>query len=156
MKIVRTLWILAAATLASGALVAQTSPADHAAHHPPGQAAGDNARPAPSSAPPTAKELEESALAMHAQMARIQASKSASERKSLLEQHMLTMHHHLDMMKRMMGTPVGAAAEGATGSPQTGMMNCRQMMGGDMTMMQDMMTQMQQHLQAEGAPSPQK
>jgi hypothetical protein len=93
---------------------------------------------------------------MRAQMARIQASKSASERKSLLEQHMETMHHHLEMMNRMMGTPAGAAAEGATGSPQAAMMNCRQMMGGEMTMMQDMMKQMQQHLQAEGAPSPQK
>lgn len=149
MKMIRTMLILAAGAFAGNAAIAQTDPADHAAHHPQTPEASAKAPAAPAGPSPTAKSLEDSVQSMQAQMAKIQASKDPVERKALLEQHMQAMNQHFEMMKSVMGKSMGVAEAGAKGIP-SGMMSCGQMMGGDMDMMQKMMGQMQQHLDAEG------
>lgn len=147
MKMLRSLLVCAVAALAGEMVFAQTTPADHAAHHPQGPEASAKAPAAPAVPSPTAKSLEDSMKAMQAQMTKIQASKNPAERKALLDQHMQAMHQHFEMMMSVMGKSMGAAESGVK-SNSSGAMNCGQMMGGDMDMMQKMMGQMQQHLDA--------
>lgn len=140
-------WVVVAVAIAGCASVAQVTPEDHAAHHPP--VAGESGKPdAAPAAPPVASEMQASMKTMQQQMEKIRASRNPAERQALLKQHMEAMQRHMELMKSMMGAPATAAGAAGKGGMQGAAMGCNSMMGG-MDMMHSMMRQMQQHIEAE-------
>jgi hypothetical protein len=148
-------WAAIAVAMATCAVASAAQPVDeHAGHHPP--EADQAAKPGASTAAPAmAGGMQSSLKAMQDQMAKIQASKDPAERQALLKQHMESMQRHMEMMKSMMGKDSAGGVGAKQGGMQAGGMNCGAMMGGG-DMMQSMMQQMQQHLEAQGRTSPLK
>lgn len=130
---------------------AQTREAEHAAHHPAGSVSVATSSPSESTQTESImmRQMQDSMKTMQQQMAAINATKDPSKRKALLAQHMHAMHEHMGMMRSMMKTTM--MANKGDGTKAVGMMNCGKMMNGDNDMMQMMMNQMQQHMNAVDA-----
>ena len=79
-------------------------------------------------------------------MAKINASKNPADRQQLLKEHSKAMHDQMDMMRKM-----GAGQTGMMGSD---MMKSHQAMMGRVDMMEMMMGQMMQHMDAMPEPKP--
>lgn len=87
--------IVLSSALAAGAVFAQTTPAEHAQHHPEGQAAS-----APAASMPMMAERMKN---MQEQMRKIDETKSPAERKRLMDEHMKAMQQGMSMMSIMGG-----------------------------------------------------
>ena len=85
--------IVLSSALAAGAVFAQTTPAEHAQHHPEGQAAS-----APAASMPMMAERMKN---MQEQMRKIDETKSPAERKRLMDEHMKAMQQGMSMMSIM-------------------------------------------------------
>ena len=120
--------IVLSTALAAGSAFAQTTPAEHAQHHPEGQAAS-----APAASMPM---MAEHMKKMQDQMRKIHEAKSPVERKRLMDEHMKAMQQGMSMMGGM---------SGMSGTSPVGPGQRMQMMEQRMDMMQKMMEQMMQH-----------
>jgi hypothetical protein len=100
----------------------------HAAHHPPGDAAGPASG---SSAPGHMDAMMKSMQEMHD---KLQAAKTPEERAALMNEHMKLMHDGMAMMGRMRGGKGGMGMGGMPISPEA--------MGRRMDMMEMMMQMM--------------
>lgn len=120
--------VLSTALAAAGTVFAQTTPAEHAQHHPEGQAAS-----APAASMPM---MAEHMKMMQEQMRKIHEAKNPTQRKRLIDEHMKAMQQGMSMMSGMGG--MGGASPAEPGQRM-------QMMEQRMDMMQKMMEQMMQH-----------
>ena len=132
--------LLGCVLLLSQALAFAQATDEHATHHA-------DSNPAPSAAPsnpaPTMQQMQSGMKDMQELMNKISTTKDPAERQKLLDQHMQAMQTQMDMMSRMMSSPMMSGHDSGA-APGTAM-NCQQMMGGDMSMMNSMMDQMKQH-----------
>lgn len=139
---------LVALLVCSPGFAAQAPADEHAGHHP--EAAATAAPPAPATPAPAAGKgapsmqgmpgMQDNMKRMQDLMARINASKSPSERQQLMKEHSKAMHDQMDMMRKM-----GAGQMGMMGGD---MMKNHQAMMGRVDMMEMMMGQMMQHMDA--------
>lgn len=161
---------------ASASAMAQTTPEEHAAHHP-AQQSSPAGKPATTSSDEAKaiKEMQNGAAAMQALMDQIKESKNPAVRKKLLEQHRQMMLKQAQAMERMncgkgMSGGMSRAGQGAkggqggsTGTSQMGqqgglmsedMMQCHKMMEARLNMTaalmeQLMLEQMMEHVKSE-------
>jgi hypothetical protein len=143
----KRLIIALACCMAVGTANAQTTPENHAAHHPP---AGETS---PAVAPEPAQ-MQQRLHEMQGLMDQIEKTRDSKERQRLLKQHREAMHTQLAAMKQMqgkmgMGMKAGAGMRGKPSGPMDGMMECHEKMHGHMGMLLELMDQMLRHDAAE-------
>ena len=135
--------------------LAQTTPDEHASHHPagappPGAAAAQPSAPGMGMGPSAMPRMQDNMKKMQDLMAKIHASNDVAERRQLLEQHSKAMQEQMEMMHGM-----GRGAGGMQGASPTDegmmkkMMMNHQSMQDRMDMMEQMMGQMLQHQDAQ-------
>jgi hypothetical protein len=140
---------LVALIVCSPTFSAQPTADEHAAHHPDA-ATAPATPPAPPAAAgksaPSMQGMQDNMKRMQDLMAKINASKTPAERQQLLKEHSKAMHDQMDMMHKM-----GAGQAGMMGGD---MMKSHQAMVGRVDMMETMMNQMMQHMDAMQDPKP--
>ncbi|HET9473538.1 MAG TPA: hypothetical protein VFO82_06570, partial [Steroidobacteraceae bacterium] len=126
--------------------VAQVTPEEHAAHHPPAVATAES----------TPADMHQHMKDMQTLMEKIEKTKDPAERRRLLDQHRKAMREQLHSMMQNdkgmkmgmgMGTGMGMGM-GKSGS----MMECHEHMRGQMDMMMGMMDQLMRHEDAQRSP----
>jgi hypothetical protein len=146
-------------------IVFSQAPADeHAGHHPPGDttpATPPESRPSTQAVGPAGMpQMQDKMKTMQELMLKVRASKDPAERQQLLQQHSKAMQDQMGMMRGMGGQGgmmgggmrMGGGMQGGTSPPA----NAQQTMQAHMEMMQMMMDQMQQHLEAQQDATPVK
>lgn len=135
---------LVAFLICSPAFSAQAPADEHEGHHPEQAATPKAAAPVP--APQGASAMQENMKRMQDLMAKLKASQNPAERQKLLDEHSKAMHEQMRTMQGMgMGMGMGGGQAGMMGSD---MMKNHQGMMARMEMMELMMSQMMQHLDA--------
>lgn len=147
MKIINRVLLVLAFALTGSYAVAETTEADHTAHHP-----DDAAKPAEATAQkssnadmPMMADMQDNMKMMQETMQKIHVATTDADRKKLMEEHMKLMSDHMKMMKGMNGEGAMADMNGKHGmGMMEGGMKCGMM--DKMDMMQKMMDQMMQHM----------
>ncbi len=137
----------------------QTSPEEHAAHHPPEKAQAT--APAAAMADPATMELKDGSVAIRGLIERAERAKTAAEREHLLDEHLAAMRKQLAALKSqkcamedMDGAAMGGKPAAGTKPDMMGegmkmgdgmkgdhMMMCHQMMKARMEAMADLLEQ---------------
>jgi len=91
-------------------------------------------------------QMQDNMKAMQAQMDKIHGTTDAKERQKLMQEHMRAMQNNMKSMRGMGGSMMMGDKKG--GMAESDMMNCGEMTGKRMDMMQMMMEQMMQRDQA--------
>jgi hypothetical protein len=134
-----------AAALSTGAF-AQSSDAEHAAHHPSSTTAQPESpkarKPAAKSTTPTPSQMNVQMKAMEEMHAKILAAKTPEERQALMADHMKVMRDGMAMMGQMREGKPGSSM-GSMGMEAMGAMHGHhEMMSKRMDMMEHMMQMM--------------